>query len=239
MRTWFYRPGAAIVGWLVRFLLGRPRLEGLENVPRHGAFILASNHLSLADPPIVGWAAGYRTGRVIHFMAKEEMRRWPILGWLATQSGVFFVRRGEADRAAHRVALELLAAGRPIALFPEGTRSRNGVLASAQSGVALLAMRSGAPIVPVGISGTERIFPGRSRMPHRTRITVRIGRPLSLPHQPAGRLDRALLAEQTERVMGEIAALLPAWQRGRYGGTAATAEVPQPERGEGSSASSV
>lgn len=234
MKTWFYRPGAAVVGWLVRLLLGRSRVEGLDNVPRQGPFILASNHLSLADPPIIGWAAGYRTGRVIHFMAKEEMRRWPILGWLATQSAVFFVRRGEADRAAHRVALELLAAGRPIGLFPEGTRSRDGVLASAQSGVALLAMRSGVPIVPVGISGTERIFPGSSRMPHRTRITVRIGRPFSLTHQPAGRLDRALLAEQTERVMGEIATLLPAWQRGRYGGTAATADVPQPEPGEGS-----
>jgi 1-acyl-sn-glycerol-3-phosphate acyltransferase len=238
MRTWFFRPGAAIVGWLVRLLFGRSRVEGLENVPRDGAFLPASPPLSLADPPTTGWAAGYRTRRVIHFMAKEEMRRWPILGWLATQSAVFFVRRGEADRAAHRAALELLASGRPIALFPEGTRSRNGVLSSAQSGVALLAMRSGAPVVPVGISGTERIFPGRSRMPHRTHITVRIGRPLALPHQPAGRLDRAILAEQTDRVMSEIATLLPAWQRGRYG-TGTTAEAPQPEPGAGPSSSSV
>jgi 1-acyl-sn-glycerol-3-phosphate acyltransferase len=216
MSTWFFRPGAAVSGLLLR-LLGKPTIEGLANVPRHGAFILVSDHLSLADPPILGWACGYRAGRIIHFMAKVEVRHWPILGWLASQSGVFFVRRGEGDRGSQRVALQLPAAGRPIALFPEGTRSRTGVIGEGRAGAALLAARSGAPLLPVGISGTERLFPGRSRIPHRTRVTVRIGAPFSLPHRPGGRIDRAELAAGNERIMREIAALLPEWQRGRFG----------------------
>jgi 1-acyl-sn-glycerol-3-phosphate acyltransferase len=130
---------------------------------------------------------------------------------------VFFVRRGEGDRSAQRIALAHLAAGRPIGVFPEGTRSRTGVLREPKFGVSLLAMRSGAPLLPVGISGSGKIFPGRSRWPHRTRVDIHIGKPFSLPHQPTGRLDRETLAEGTERIMREIAALLPEWQRGRYG----------------------
>ena len=83
-------------------------------------------------------------------------------------------------------------------------------------GVAPLAMRSGAPLLPVGISGSGKIFPGRSRWPHRTRVDIRIGKPFTLPHQPEGRLDRGALVEGTERIMREIAALLPEWQQGRY-----------------------
>ncbi len=216
MSDWFYRPGAAISAFLLR-RLGRPTVIGLDNVPRHGAFILVVNHRSLADPPIVGWAAGYLSGRVIHFMAKQEVRSWPVIGWLAARSGVFFVRRGEGDRASQRVALEMLARGEPIALFPEGTRSRDGMLGKAMPGAALLAMRSGAPLLPVAVSGTERIFPGRSRLPHRTRVTVLIGQPFRLPHQPAGRLDRAVLTEGSQRIMREIAALLASRERERHG----------------------
>jgi 1-acyl-sn-glycerol-3-phosphate acyltransferase len=78
-------------------------------------------------------------------------------------------------------------------------------------------MRSGAPLLPVAISGSGKIFPGRSRWPHRTRVEIRIGKPFRLPHQPTGRLDRVALTEGTERIMREVAALLPEWQQGRYG----------------------
>ncbi len=216
MRSWFYRPGAAISAFLLR-RLGQPTIVGVEHVPREGAFILVANHVSLTDPPIVGWATGYQINRVIHFMAKQEMRSWPILGWLASQSGVFFVRRGEGDRSTQRAALETLARGEPIGLFPEGTRSRDGVIGEGKAGATLLAMRSGAPLLPVAIFGTERIFPGGSRVPHRARVTVRIGQTFRLPHQPFGRLDRQTLAAGTERIMHEIATLLPAPRRGRYG----------------------
>jgi 1-acyl-sn-glycerol-3-phosphate acyltransferase len=212
MHSWFYHPGTAITGFLARLLFGA-RIEGVEHLPRTGAFILVSNHCSNLDPPILGWASGHQVGRVVHFMAKIEMRGWPIVGWLATQAGVFFVRRGEGDRAAQRFSMEALAAGRPLALFVEGTRSRDGHLKSGKPGAALLAMRSGAALVPVGIAGTHRIFPGSSRWPHPARVTVRFGAPFTLAAVPDGRLDRTALAEGTERIMRAIEALLPEAQR--------------------------
>lgn len=215
LSTWFYFPGAVMTDWL-KWLLGGGSVEGLENVPGSGAYIVVSNHTSNLDPPFVGAAIGRHTGRPIHFMAKQEIFHWPLIGWLARGSGVFFVRRGEGDRAAQRIALEHLAVGRPIGIFPEGTRSRDGILGEAKPGVALLAMRSGATLVPVGISGSGKIFPGRSRWPHRTRVDIRVGKPFSLPHQPDGRLDREAMDQGTERIMREIAALLPEWQQGRY-----------------------
>jgi 1-acyl-sn-glycerol-3-phosphate acyltransferase len=212
VRSWFYHPGTAITGFLARLLFDA-RIEGIEHVPRTGAFILVSNHCSNLDPPILGWASGHQVGRVVHFMAKIEMRSWPIVGWLATQSGVFFVRRGEGDRAAQRFSSDALADGRPLALFVEGTRSRDGRLRAGKPGAAFLAMRSGAPLVPVGIAGTHRIFPGRSRWPHPTRVTVRFGEPFTLAADPDGRLDRVALNEGSERIMLAIEALLPEGQR--------------------------
>lgn len=211
---WFYHPGARIARWLMG-LLGGARIEGVDRVPRHGPFILVANHCSQADPPLLGWATGHQVGRVVHFMAKEEMHAWPVIGWLADRSGVFFVRRGDGDRAAQRLALELLAAGKPIGIFPEGTRSRHGRMRDGRAGAALLAIRSGAPILPVGIAGTHRLFPSGSRLPRRSRVTFRIGEPFRLEHQPTGRVDREALAAGTQRIMAEIAALLPPGQRPR------------------------
>jgi 1-acyl-sn-glycerol-3-phosphate acyltransferase len=209
---WFYRPGAIIARWLVA-VLGGATVEGVERIPRDGAFILVANHCSQADPPLLGWATGYQVGRVVHFMAKEEMHSWPIIGWLADRSGVFFVRRGEGDRAAQRLALNLLAAGRPVAIFPEGTRSRDGRMRDGRAGAALLAIRSGAPVLPVGIAGTHGLFPRGSRLPRRSPVTFRIGSPFRLDHQPTGRIDRDALVAGTDRIMAEIAALLPPSQR--------------------------
>ena len=211
---WFYHPGARIARWLMA-LLGGARVEGLERVPREGPFILVANHCSQADPPLLGWATGHQVGRVVHFMAKQEMHAWPVIGWLADRSGVFFVRRGDGDRAAQRLALELLAAGKPVGVFPEGTRSRDGRMREGRAGAALLAIRSGAPVLPVGIAGTHRLFPSGSRLPRRSRVTFRVGKPFSLGHQPTGRIDRAALAAGTDRIMAEIAGLLPPAQRPR------------------------
>jgi 1-acyl-sn-glycerol-3-phosphate acyltransferase len=216
MRTWFFHPGAVMTGWLM-WLIGPTTVVGLERVPRDGAFIVVANHCSNLDPLCLGTVVGHRTGRIVHFMSKQELRRWPVIGWLASQSGVFFVRRGEGDRAAYRSALAHLAAGEVIALFPEGHRSRDGQLKEGRTGAAQLAMRSGVPLLPVGIAGTQRIFRGRSRLPHRTRVTMSIGSPFALLHHADGRLDRASLDAANDRIMREIAALLPAEQRGRWG----------------------
>jgi 1-acyl-sn-glycerol-3-phosphate acyltransferase len=105
-----------------------------------------------------------------------------------------------------------------VAVFPEGTRSRDGHLKPFRPGAAFLAMRSGATIVPVGFIGTQRLFPGRGfRLPRRSRMTVRIGVPFSIPAQLEGRLDRDLLASATERIQAEVAALLPPEQGGSRG----------------------
>jgi 1-acyl-sn-glycerol-3-phosphate acyltransferase len=212
VRSWFYWPGTAIIGFVARLLWGA-RVEGSEHIPADGPFILVANHASNLDPLILGWAVGNRRHRLIHFMAKAEMLRWPVLGWLATQSAVFFVRRGEGDRSAQRFALEALAAGRPIAVHPEGTRSRDGRLKAGKSGAAFLAMRSGAPLLPAGIAGTHRIFPGGSNVPHASRVSIRVGEPFTLPHVPDGRIDRAALAAGTELIMAAISELLPESQR--------------------------
>ncbi len=212
MRSWFYHPGSAIIGFVSR-LLWDTRIDGVENLPRTGPFILVTNHTSNLDPLMMGWASGHQIDRIVHFMAKVEMRSWPLLGWLATQSGVYFVRRGGGDRAAQQFSLDALAAGRPIALFPEGTRSRTGHLRAGKPGAALLAIRSGAPLVPAGISGTHRIFPKGARFPRASKVRIRIGEPFTLPHQPNGRVDRDSLAAGTERIMSAIEALLPEDQR--------------------------
>jgi 1-acyl-sn-glycerol-3-phosphate acyltransferase len=221
MRTWFFHPGAVLTRWLL-WLIGPGRVEGVEHAPRSGPYILVSNHCSNLDPPMLGWAVGHQTGRVIHFMAKDEIRDWPLVGWLARQSGVFFIRRGEADRGAQRIALDLLAAGRALGLFPEGTRSRDGQLRNGRAGAALLAMRAGVPLLPVGIAGTHRIFARGRRIPRRSRVTIRVGRPFMLPALSDGSLDRSALQEATARIMREIAALLPADQGGTFSGSAAS-----------------
>ncbi len=115
---------------------------------------------------------------------------------------------------AQRFSLDTLADGRPIAVFAEGTRSRDGRLQAFKSGVAFLAIRSGAPILPVAISGSHRIFPGRSRWPHATRLVVRVGEPVSLPAQTTGRIDREEMERATRRVWETVNGLLPPAQRG-------------------------
>jgi 1-acyl-sn-glycerol-3-phosphate acyltransferase len=214
LRSWFFHPGAVLTSWLL-WILGPPTVDGLEHVPRSGAYLLVANHCSNLDPPALGWAVGHRTGRVVHFMAKDEMRHWPVVGWLATQAGAFFVRRGAGDRAAQRIAVQVLEAGRPLAIFPEGTRSRDGRLSEGRAGAALLATRTDVAVVPVGISGTHRLFEGGRRWPRRTPLRFTVGSPFRLPH--SDELDRGALRAGTERIMREIAALLPPEQRGRWG----------------------
>jgi len=186
MRRWFFAPGS----WLTRagmWFLGPLRFTGVEHVPRDGAFILVANHISLFDPLIVGSTAGQLAGRLVHFMAKQEVRRWPVIGWLATQAGVYFVRRGEGDRAAQRLSLELLASGEAIAVFPEGTRSRDGVLGEPRNGAALLAMRSACldrrqqPDPSAGSAASQAVAGDRARRRALPADPAGVG-----PHRPPG-----------------------------------------------------
>lgn len=143
----------------------RLRVEGIHHLPAEGPALICANHLSLWDPPLIGSIVS----RPLRFMAKEELFRYPVLGWLLPRIGVFPVRRGTADRSAIRQALEVLRSGGMVALFPEGARRPRGNQAPAYPGVALLAIRSGAPVIPVGIEGRFRLFHS---------IHVRFGEPI-------------------------------------------------------------
>lgn len=160
----------------------RVRLEGLEEVPRKGPLVLAVNHVSALDPIIV--AALFP--RPVHFMAKEELFRNPLLGQVMRWVYAFPVRRGEADRQAVSRALELLRAGRVVGIFPEGTRSLDGQLGRLQGGAAWLALKGGAPVLPALILGTQLAMPKGVRWPRRVQVRVRFGRLMAAaPQQPS------------------------------------------------------
>jgi 1-acyl-sn-glycerol-3-phosphate acyltransferase len=196
-------------------LLTRLHVEGVEHIPATGGIILVSNHLSMMD--ILAIAVPCK--RLLHFMGKAELFRIPAIGFILRLVGGFPVRRGEGDREALRLAGELLAAGQVLVMFPEGHRSDYHALQPGHSGVALIAMRSGAPIVPIGVSGTERVGPLRLGLfaPH---VRVAFGEPFTLPS--SGRRTREDLERGTDLIMRRIAALLPPAYRGVYADAAAT-----------------
>lgn len=180
------------------------RIEGRERIPA-GPYILVANHTNWKDPP----ALEFTFEVAIRFMAKVEAFRMFFLGGLMRGIGCFPVRRGEGDRRAVMTCLQVLRAGNPLGFFPEGTRSRDGVLHRAHPGVAFLAQRSGAPILPVGITGmaTAKAF--------RSDIAVHVGEPfrlkdLALRQDPSDQ-------EVADAIMRRVAALLPETMRGVYG----------------------
>jgi 1-acyl-sn-glycerol-3-phosphate acyltransferase len=186
-------------------------------VPDAPGVILASNHLSIADPPVLSLVVARLVGRRVRYMTKGEALDAPVMGPVLRAYGGFGVRRGRPDREAIRMAQAVLDAGDWLGLAPEGTRSRSGALGEPKAGVALLALRTGAPILPVGIAGTERTWPVGLRLPRfGTTVTVRFG-PLYRPAAPEAVEDRrAALDAGTEELMRRIAVLLPGSYRGRF-----------------------
>lgn len=143
-----------IVRWLGRLYLRL--LRGLEVrnadlVPVEGPLIVCANHVDWVDPVVVGCG----TARVVSFMAKRELFHSPVAGWFLKQLQAFPVRRGEVDRAALRASVKVLECHGALGLFPEGTRSRTGRLQPPEPGAALIALRTGATIVPAGITGSR------------------------------------------------------------------------------------
>jgi len=207
---WVYYGGRFLTRVLL-FLFTRWRVKGRENIPSQGPLLIVVNHLNLADPPIIGVSVN----RKAMFLAKEELFRSRLSGYIIRNYGAFPVRRGGMNKEALRKAEQLLARGMALIMFPEGRRSQDAQLESAFSGSTLIAARSSAPILPIGITGTEKIK-GFAWLFRRPQITVNIGYPFYLP-PVNGKLTRVELAEFTHSVMEHIAELLPAEYRGKYG----------------------
>lgn len=204
-----YALGRSLISPLARTIY-RPRIEGRENVPMDGAVIFASNHLSFIDSIAIPVAAP----RPVHFLAKSSyFEGTGVNGWLSRtffeSIGAIPVRRGAGQAALDALELQrqLLDDGLAVALYPEGTRSTDGRLYKGRTGVAFLALQSGAPVVPVGLIGTDKVMPVGAKMPTlKERVTVRFGTPLDLsPHGPAtsGRARRLA----TDEIMAAIHAL--------------------------------
>jgi 1-acyl-sn-glycerol-3-phosphate acyltransferase len=222
---------------LAMFLFCHWQVEGRENVPRCGPLIVAPNHISYLDPPVAGSALD----RQLYFMAKVELFAHPFLGWLIRQYGAFPVQRGVADRAAMRHAERLLRAGHAVLVFPDGTRSPDGRLTAGELGIALLALRTGAPVLPIGVDGTDRVMPRGTLLMRPARVRIRIGPPISfddlcgppLVGAPAP-LTRETLEEALRRIIAALAELLPAWRTTRVrrqAGAGASASSPMDDGG--------
>jgi 1-acyl-sn-glycerol-3-phosphate acyltransferase len=216
--NWFIRFGALVARTITR-CLARVRVGGaLAAIPREGPLIIVSNHASNADGVLIGAWLTPRLGRRIHWLGKREMTEWPVVGRVALAGSVHPVDRANVDIDVFRLLLRILEAGNAIVVFPEGTRSASGAMQAAKDGVAMLALRSDARILPVGVIDTDRFWPkGKLPRPGR-RVELRVGEAFHLDDElPAGMDRRAAKSAATDLIMARIAALLPARQQGIYG----------------------
>jgi 1-acyl-sn-glycerol-3-phosphate acyltransferase len=176
-------------------------ITGREHVPTAGPFILAPVHRSNIDTPLVSAV----TGRRLRYMGKDAMWKYRWSAWFFTSLGGFPVQRGAPDREAMRRCEEVLEAGEPLVMFPEGTRQSGPIMESMFDGVAYVALRQGVPIVPVGIGGSERAMPKSARMIRPVKLTMVIGAPIPVEAPgPGERVPRRAVRELTDKLRAEL-----------------------------------
>ena len=206
---WFYYIAKAIGKVLFR-LLTRLHIKGRENIPDEGPVLIVANHLSNADPPLLG----VNIGRELRFMAKRELFRSKLSSYIMSGIGAFPVHRGQMGKKALKEVDETLAKSLGLVIFPEGMRSKSKQMQPAFPGSALIASRYHVPILPIGITGTEKIN-GVGWILRRPKITINIGQLFYLP--PAkSRWTKEETIKFTEDIMEHIAILLPSEYRGNY-----------------------
>ncbi len=207
--TLLYRLGRP----LARFCFGtfgRMKVVGLENVPPRGPVILVCNHLAFTDPPLLVASIP----RPLHFLGKQELFSNPVGKFLMRGFHVLPYNRTTASTDTMRTLLGLLDRDRAVVVFPEGTRSSSHSLQEAQLGVVYLALKSQAPILPVGVTGTQKVRGWRMPMPLCT-LTASIGPPFTLPHIE-GRAPRPVMQSMLRMIMERVATQLPPEFRGVY-----------------------
>ena len=177
----------------------RGRVYGAEQVPQEGPLVVVSNHASDFDPPILSCCMG----RPVAFMAKEELFRIPVLKQGIELYGAYPVKRGSADRSAIRSALNCLLEGWAVGLFLQGTRTADARIPEPKLGAALIAAKAKAPLLPVSLWGTEKIFKKGSPVPRPVPVTVRIGQVIDAPSST----DRDELQAVTHKCATAIHAL--------------------------------
>lgn len=204
----FYRFARAVLK-VVCFWPYRGRVIGAERIPDVPAFVLAPSHRSMLDIPWLAMA----TPRRIRFMGKAPLFRVPVLGWLFRVLGGFPVERDGSDRGPLRDSLQILRAGEPLAVYPEGTRQRGATIAPLQPGAAYLAIKAQVPLVPVALFDTERAWRGPGRLPRFGGPgVVFVGEPIVPPAIAGTVVKRELVDELTERLHVELQKL---WDEAR------------------------
>ena len=205
------RPVCNLLQRITLRLFADCKVAGLENVPPSGPLIIVANHQSNFDPSLLGATIPRR----IWFLAKDTVFKGPIAYWFLRSYGAFPLNRDQADVRAFRWVLEQLKQGEAMVIFPEGTRNR-GAIQKAHPGVVRLALKAGAPLLPVGITGTEGLGTWLRAANPTGRIRVNIGPVFSLP-SIEGKPSTEVLESLTDVIMQRIAALLPESYQGVYG----------------------
>lgn len=207
----------AVNGGLRLILRGlcRLHLEQLEKIPMQGPLIIAVNHVNFIDSPI---AFSHMYPRPVTALVKSETWKNPLLGALFTLWGCIPIQRGEADASAIQSALQALQQGKLLAIAPEGTRSGNGCLRKGYPGLALLAVRSGVPVLPVAFHGIENIWQNLKHF-KRTECYLEVGTPFTVVSNGQA-FSRDVRQQITDEIMYQIAALLPERYRGVYADSA-------------------
>jgi 1-acyl-sn-glycerol-3-phosphate acyltransferase len=172
---------------------------GKENVPAEGPFILAPVHRSNVDTPL----AACVTKRRMRFMGKDSMWKYRWSAWFFTNAGGFPVRRGTADREALRTCMEVIAGGEPLVMFPEGTRRSGPVVDDLHDGPAYVSARTGAPLIPVGIGGSEAAMPKGAKFLRPVKIVLIVGDPIE-PPPSEGRVARRAVRELTDALRASV-----------------------------------
>ena len=207
---WVYYFGRGLIRVLV-FPFGGWKVRGRDNVPASGPFLVVSNHLHLADPPVI--AASFPLKCVL--MAKADLWESSWSRFWVSNFGAFPVRRGGVDRNALHQAEEWINKGVSVVMFPEGTRSPDGTMKPALPGAVLIATRLNIPIIPMGITGSDKLRNLKRAFWHHPKIWVNIGRPFTLP-PVEGKLTKEKRQELTRIMMEHVADLLPPEYQGVY-----------------------